>query len=317
MNIKTYNIVTIPNAFPRFKKRDGVVIMSGSDISQHWLIRLTTEEVYEIEKLIPHEFIAYVIEFGRYNKRHYHVAVTLPEGMLKTRNQMGSKTMIGAWFPGKGKAFISIKKWDGSEEHLRYMHKESIPKFFGHKLGLRTHEEYVKMGREWRVQNQRSKKKRECLIETVVSNVEEVTFGQSALDVQRLREVIVDQYFEYHDVNRLNLKSMFQIRNDIDIILFKMRTNRKENIEYLKRCILKDGERPDTEGCLYMDEDEEELSRLYGLRKRSPPDGGAASFAVSNGQCISSNALVYNLKNLSKYNVLPVNDEGKTAAKGH
>lgn len=208
----------------------------GSNVSQHWAVRLTTDEEIPIHERLEGKFtwLAYVVEFGKTSgNRHYHVAITLPTP--KADNYV-RKQLFG-FFTLKGKK--SLKVWDGEDGYIRYMHKENTPQFHGTRLGVLSHEDYSMLEKSWREDNVRQRKI--DLIDGVYLNLsidEEFknAIGQPKLDFWEIKKMVLEEYMRFVRLHHQQLKSKQFIRNDIDNILFKFKLKNLDD-EYIKEVL--------------------------------------------------------------------------------
>lgn len=192
--------------------------------SIHWAIRITTDDDMQFENLLTnYDWLAYVVESGtKSGRRHYHLAVTFPT----TYNNNQMHKYIDAWFSLRGNANRAIKVWDGDDAYIRYLHKENRPKFFGSRLNVKTHEEYIKMEKEYSLENRRKQKL--DLYEGVKQLVYS-RYSHSYLmnlrgdDLYDFKGVVVDAYLTYHCENRLRLKNRMLMKTDLQNIVFEMK----------------------------------------------------------------------------------------------
>lgn len=190
----------------------------GSTKSYHWLVRLTTDDVYDFPTLFGNTvFGAYVYEKGgKTAKSHVHLAISFVDCI--TRNQLNK--LVTAFFDKTGNEYRSFKIWKSGDDlandsFLQYMHKDGDPVMWGSRLGLRTPDEYRHMARSVAKAIKQHQTLLDDMLNEVASRVREKYSDYDLRPIGQLRQAVVDAYYDFHIVNKRKFKSIYHIGTDL------------------------------------------------------------------------------------------------------
>ena len=97
------------------------------------------------------------------------------------------------------------------------MHKSARPVFWGTRIGLKTHEEYEHLAK----QVSRAIKKHQTMLDDMLMEVADTVRSQLThadlkdMPIYRLRQMVIDSYYDFHMTNKRRFKSDFHMKTDL------------------------------------------------------------------------------------------------------
>lgn len=199
--------------------------MPAVESTQYWTVRLTTDDPISIGVAqFPDSLHGIYVEETA-TRRHFHIALTFAK---KVTNKQLTAMLDKAYPSLRGNACRQKKQWRTGhdlteDEFIQYMFKSGQPVQWGNRDDWPGDDYFVSQCLKKQQALMIGKKKRQSGLPTVITDVlQRVKDRRSTLlgFPSSLMSDVIDEYFAYHDENKLRLKGTYMMKTDIENIMF-------------------------------------------------------------------------------------------------